>query len=240
MTLQPFEKWAIDFVAPIQPQGKKTGALYIITATEYLTQWAEAQPAKDCTGTSATTAKFLFEYVLTRFGCLKILMSDHGTHFLNEMISALMAEFQVYHLKITPYRQHANGRAEAFNKVLEDVLTKTPFRLVYGVETVMPMEYIVPSLYIVAFTGITDRVALEERLAQLAELEEERFMAGFHQQVQKQWEKAWHDQHIKLCTFKANDLVLLYENNFDKFPGKFRMHSLGPYIIKEITDSGAV
>ncbi len=73
MMLQPFEKCAIYFVGPIQPQGK-TGARYIITATEYLTRWEKAQPMKDCTGT--TGAKFIFEHVLTRFGCSKILMSD--------------------------------------------------------------------------------------------------------------------------------------------------------------------
>ena len=39
MTLKPFEKWAIDFVGPIQAQGK-TCARYIITTTEYLTRWA--------------------------------------------------------------------------------------------------------------------------------------------------------------------------------------------------------
>ena len=41
MTLQPFEKWVIDFVGPIQPQGK-TGTRYIIIVMEYLTRWAEA------------------------------------------------------------------------------------------------------------------------------------------------------------------------------------------------------
>lgn len=85
--LQPFEKWVIDFVGPIQPPRKKMGVWYIITMTEYLTKWAEVQPMKDCIGT--TVAKFIFEYVLTRFGCPKILMSDHSTHFLNETISAL-------------------------------------------------------------------------------------------------------------------------------------------------------
>lgn len=46
---------------------------------------------KDCTW--VTIVKFLFEYVLTRFGCLKVLMSDCGTHFINEMINALTEEF---------------------------------------------------------------------------------------------------------------------------------------------------
>ena len=36
MALQAFEKWAIDFVGPINPLGKKTGARYIITATDYV------------------------------------------------------------------------------------------------------------------------------------------------------------------------------------------------------------
>ena len=56
---------------------------------------------KDCT--DVTTTKFIFDYVLTRFGCPNILMSDCGMHFLNETISALIEEFQVYHQKSTPY-----------------------------------------------------------------------------------------------------------------------------------------
>jgi hypothetical protein len=34
---------------------------------------------------------------------------------------------------------------------------------------------------------------VQDRLAQLIELEEDRFIAGFHQQVQKEREKAYHD-----------------------------------------------
>jgi len=65
-------------------------------------------------------------------------------------------------------------------------------------------------------------------------------LARFHQQVQKECEKAWHDQHIKLHIFKVHDLFLLYDSKFDKFPGKFQMHWLGPYVIKEIIDGGVV
>lgn len=60
------------------------------------------------------------------------------------------------------------------------MIGQTPFRLVYGVEAVMPMEYIVPSLCIVVLTGMKDHGALEERLTQLEELEEEQFLARFH------------------------------------------------------------
>ena len=42
---------------------------------------------KDCIG--AIEVKFLFEYVMKRFGCPKVLMRNRGTHFLNETISVL-------------------------------------------------------------------------------------------------------------------------------------------------------
>lgn len=119
-------------------------------------------------------------------------------------------------------------------------MRQTPFGLVYGVEAIMPMEYIMPSLCIVALIGMKDPGALKERVAQLEELKEERFLVGFHQQVQKLHEKAWHDQHIKLRTFKVNNLVLLYDSKFDKLLGKFRIHWLGPYVIKEIKGGGVM
>jgi hypothetical protein len=87
MTLQAFEKWAIIFVGPINPLGKHIGARYIITAIEYLTRWVEARAVKDSSAT--TTACFIFDDIITRFGCPKIFMSDQGTHFINKTIEAL-------------------------------------------------------------------------------------------------------------------------------------------------------
>jgi len=67
--------------------------------------------------------------------------------------------------------------------------------------------------------------ALEERIAQLEELEEEWFLTGSHQQVKKQCEKSWHNHHIKLCTFKVIDLVLLYDSKFEKILKKYECTS---------------
>jgi hypothetical protein len=84
VTLQAFNKWVIDFVGPIKPPAKRMGVRYIITVMEYLTRWAEATLVKYCSTEKA--AHFLFEQVITRFGCPRILMSDQGTHFINNTI----------------------------------------------------------------------------------------------------------------------------------------------------------
>ena len=105
--LQPFDKSVVDFVGPINPPGKRTGARYIITVTDYLTRWVEAAPIVYCT--AATTTRFLFENIITWLVCPRILMSDQGSHFINRTVSVLIEELQIHHKKSTTYHPQANG-----------------------------------------------------------------------------------------------------------------------------------
>jgi hypothetical protein len=51
---QAFEKWAVDFIGPINPLVDHSKARYIITAIDYLTRWAEVEAVWDCSTTIAT------------------------------------------------------------------------------------------------------------------------------------------------------------------------------------------
>ena len=67
VTLQPFDKWVVDFVGPIIPPWKSISARYIITVTDYLTRWVKAAQAVYCN--VVTAARFIFETIVTQFGC---------------------------------------------------------------------------------------------------------------------------------------------------------------------------
>jgi hypothetical protein len=85
-----------------------------------------------------------------------------------------------------------------------------------------------------------ERLTIKERLNQLMDMEEDRIMEGFHQEVQKERDKSWHDIHIKRKIFKEGDLVFLYDSKCFQHPGKFKMHWLGPYEVNIVTYGGYV
>ena len=88
--IQTFDKWAVNFMVPINPSSKESDAKYIITAMDYLTQWAEETPVKYYM--TASAARFLFSNVVTRFGCQRVLLSGQGSHFINKPIEKMVKE----------------------------------------------------------------------------------------------------------------------------------------------------
>ena len=57
--------------------------------------------------------------------------------------------------------------------------------LVYGQEVVVPMEYILSSLRIVVLCEMIDVDSIKQILSQIVQIEEEHFVVGFHQNIEK-------------------------------------------------------
>ena len=87
---ESFMKWGLDFVGPIKKTWH-TRKRYILVATDYATKWVEAQALR--TNSTQETAQFLYEAILTRFGCPLHLVNDQGSHFLNGTIQVLIGEY---------------------------------------------------------------------------------------------------------------------------------------------------
>ena len=266
LPLEPFQKWGLDFVGPIKPAGRSTGAKYILIATDYCTKWVEARALRD--NKASSVAKFLYEMIITRYGCPVELVSDQGSHFLNATMEELVKKHMIIHKKSTVYYPQANGQAESTNKVLQNVLKKTvetnrsdwdqklssalwayrtayktvtgqtPFRLAYGFEVVVPMEFLVPSLRIAVEERLPEKESEMVRLRELLRLEETRLEGLWKSDVVQIRRKIWCDRNRKYRIFEKGDAVLVFNSRMGPHPGKLKMRWLGPYRITDVLGTG--
>ena len=265
--LEAFMKWGLDFMGPFKKVTQRRNK-YIIVATDYVTKWAEAKALPD--NTAKSTAWFLYDQVIARFGCPLEIVSDRGGHFINEIMEQLAKTFMIKHRKSTPYYPRCNGQAESTNKTLKGILTKivqdepydwdrklvsalwayrtafkittnqTPFRLAYGQEAVVPLEFMVPSLRIAVEHDLDYNVVLRARLEKLLTLDELRQRAVWCQQIVQNRRKNWHDKHIKPREYKKGDLVLLYQSRLGPKKPNLTIAWAGPYQIDWVYTNGSV
>ena len=89
---------------------------------DYFSRWPEARPLKIANADTVVT--FLYEKIICRFGAPRILQSDRGIHFINELIQRLIKRFKVKHSLLSPYHSQSNGLVERFNKTLCEGIAK--------------------------------------------------------------------------------------------------------------------
>ena len=58
-----------------------------MVTTDHYIKWVEAKALRD--NKTQTVAHFLYENIITRFGCLVDLVNDQGPHFINEVVQNL-------------------------------------------------------------------------------------------------------------------------------------------------------
>ena len=103
--ISPFAKWGIDFTTcnPLST----TSHHYIIVAVDYFTKWAEAMLTY--TNDAKTSTLFLFNHIIAQFAIPKSIVTDHGTHFFNAMMTELTSMLHLDHEHSSPYYPQANG-----------------------------------------------------------------------------------------------------------------------------------
>jgi len=168
-------------------------------AVDYFTKWAEAMPTYK--NDSEIVALFLFNKIISSFGIPREIVTDHGNHFHNQLMLELSLKLGFQQKHSSPYYLQANGQVEAMNKTLKKILQRmidkyrpnwhfmlyptlwayqtsvktatgsTPFYLVYGMESIFPVECEIPSLKL-AIELLLETSSLEEQLLHLEHLDE--------------------------------------------------------------------
>ncbi|RDY05235.1 Pro-Pol polyprotein, partial [Mucuna pruriens] len=112
-----FDVWGIDFMGPFPVS---YGNSYIILVVDYVSRWVEARATK------ANDAKTVVEFM--KFGVLKALISDQGSHFCNHAMVTLLENYGVLLLRITlkptTKLRSSIGKSSCYKKLrlLEDVV----------------------------------------------------------------------------------------------------------------------
>jgi hypothetical protein len=105
VVLEPFERWAMDFIGPINPPSNKK--VYILVCTDYMTKWVEVKAL--IRASEESVLAFLFEDIFVRFGVSRELITDGGPPFTSHKLEVLLSKYHVLHRIASPYHPQGNG-----------------------------------------------------------------------------------------------------------------------------------
>ena len=117
---EPFQHIGIDTMGPLPltPRGNK----YILVVVDYFTKWTEAIAVNSTD--AQTTVAFLHKEIICRHGCPDYITSDRGTEFNNQLVEAFTRQYQITHIKTTPYHPQGNGLTERTNQTLKNIILR--------------------------------------------------------------------------------------------------------------------
>jgi len=117
--IEPFDCWGIDFMGPYP---SSYSFLHILVCVYYVTKWVKVIPyvAND----AKTVVNFLHKNIFTRFGTPRVLISDGGNHFCNNLLENVLKMYNIRHKVSTPYHPQTSGQVEVSNHQLKQILEK--------------------------------------------------------------------------------------------------------------------
>jgi hypothetical protein len=106
LMIEPFKKWALDFVGPISPMSHRKN--YILVCMDYVTKWVEEKSL--FRATEKSVVEFIYEDIFTHFGVPREIVTDQGTQFTSKLMKELTEKYGIKHCKSSPYHPQANGQ----------------------------------------------------------------------------------------------------------------------------------
>ncbi|KAH3722524.1 Transposon Ty3-I Gag-Pol polyprotein [Pelomyxa schiedti] len=110
---------SIDYVGPL-PVVTKKGKRYILVMIDQFSGDVELQATKSAD--AKTAARMLARRWICTRGVPTTLISDRGSHFVNEVMEDICRCWNINHKKSTPYHPQTDGKTERFNRMMKDML----------------------------------------------------------------------------------------------------------------------
>nr|XP_009763470.1 PREDICTED: uncharacterized protein LOC104215378 [Nicotiana sylvestris] len=120
----PFDAWGLDVVVPLPKSSG--GHLYILAAIDYFSKWAEAVSLKEVK--KENVANFIRVNIIYRFGIPRYILTGNDKPFDNNLVNKICDLFDFKQRNSSMYYVAANGLAEAFNKMLFNLLKKVVYK----------------------------------------------------------------------------------------------------------------
>jgi transposase InsO family protein len=204
------------------PFPNSEGYEYILVVVDYVSKWVEALL---CRAADAMNSKRMFcEVIVSRYGVLRIVISDEGSYFNDQTFRKALTEVGVDHRIATPYHPQTSGQTETLNKQIKNIFQKAvnqmgrgyrsklsqamwasrmaykmsigmmPYQLVCGKTCHLPIEFEHNAFWPIKKWNMDLMAARTKRKIQIAEPEEWREKAYYSTKLYKERTKRWHDK----------------------------------------------
>jgi hypothetical protein len=119
LQIELFDVWGIDYIGPF-PKSKNYE--YILVVVDYVSKWVEAMPCRDVDVRNSN--KMFKKIIFLRFGVLRMVIRDGGTHFTDKGFHRYLMKHGIRHNVATPYHPQTSGQTETSNKQIKNILQK--------------------------------------------------------------------------------------------------------------------
>ena len=260
---EPWEVVSIDITGP-HPKSSR-GFVYILTAVDHFTKWAEALPIRN--HTAHTVAQVLFDNVFSRFGMPMRCLSDQGAEFESELFQQLCSLMGINKIRTTAYKPSTNAVVERFHRTLNSMLAKvvsahqrdwcihlptvmaayrasvhestkfSPNRLMFGHENRMPADIVLGNII-----PSEDGTVVTDYVADLCDRQKCDFaLVREHLGEAARRRKGQYDDRVQPRSFVPGQLVWYYYPRKRRgLSPKWQSFYVGPYRVVRLIDTHTV